>query len=139
MSQIIAKIEDIKSVASLNIVRFSCAGQILQMVSLELSDAMRQGRSVTLACKPTSVALAKPAIPLEDFSAMLSYSNQLNVEIVSIEQGALLSSVMLRLGEFMLESITSTESIDRLGLKEGDRVLALIKANELSILEVRDA
>ena len=139
MSQIIAKIEDIESVASLNIVRFSCAGQILQMVSLELSDAMRQGRSVTLACKPTSVALAKPAIPLEDFSAMLSYSNQLNVEIVSIEQGALLSSVMLRLGEFMLESITSTESIDRLGLKEGDRVLALIKANELSILEVRDA
>ena len=69
---------------------------------------------------------------------MLSYSNQLQVQITSIERGKLLSSILLKLGSFSLESMTSTDAVERLDLKEGDEVIALIKANELSILEVLD-
>ena len=138
MSQLLATIENIESVESLNIVTFDCAAQKLQMVSLELPESVTKGKKVTLACKPTSVAIAKPTVEIEGFCAMLSYANQLSVKISSLDEGILLSSVMLTLGNFTLESILSTDALRRLDLKAGDEVIALIKANELSILEVHD-
>ena len=136
MSYLKATIEKIESIDDLNIVTFVCAGQKLQMVSLELSEVICTGIEVKLACKATAVALAKPTMDVESFCSMLSYSNQLKVQISSIEKGKLLSSILLELGTFSLESMTSTDAVERLDLHEGDEVIALIKANELSILEV---
>ena len=136
MSYLIAVIEKIESVDDLNIVTFVCAEQKLQMVSLELSEEIKSGVEVKLACKPIAIALAKPSMDVESFCSMLSYSNQLKVQINAIERGKLLSSILLKLGSFSLESIMVTEAVERLSLKEGDEVIALIKANELSILEV---
>ena len=138
MSQLRAKIEHIESVDNLNIVTFLCEGQTLQMLSLELDESIQAGRSVTLACKPTAVALAKPSAEREDFSSVLSYANQLHVTIDAIDEGKLLCSILLSLGAFTLESILSRDAAARLKLSEGDAVIALIKANELSILEVHD-
>jgi len=104
MSQLIATIASIESVESLNIVNFVCAGQKLQMVSLELNETVQRGKNVTLACKPTSVAIAKP-MDAEDLSSILSYANQLRVKIVSLHVGQLLCSTVLSLGEFTLEAI----------------------------------
>ncbi len=136
MSHLKASIEKIECVDSLNIVTFLCAGQKLQMVSLELPEEVQPGVQVKLACKPTAVALAKPTVNVESFCSMLSYSNQLKVQIVAIDRGKLLSSIVLKLGAFSLESMTSTDAVKRLDLQKGDEVIALIKANELSILEV---
>ncbi len=136
MSHLKASIEKIECVDSLNIVTFLCAGQKLQMVSLELPEEVQPGVQVKLACKPTAVALAKPTVNVESFCSMLSYSNQLKVQIVAIDRGKLLSSIVLKLGVFSLESMTSTDAVKRLDLQKGDEVIALIKANELSILEV---
>jgi len=136
MSHLKASIEKIECVDSLNIVTFLCAGQKLQMVSLELPEEVQPGVQVKLACKPTAVALAKPTVDVESFCSMLSYSNQLKVQIVAINRGKLLSSIVLKLGVFLLESMTSTDAVERLDLQKGDEVIALIKANELSILEV---
>ena len=138
MSVLKASIEKIDCVETLNIVTFVCAGQKLQMVSLELPTDIQVGKKVKLICKPTAVALAKPAGDLESFCAMLSYSNQLRVEVDTIEKGQLLSTILLTLGTFSLESLTSTEAVERLGLQKGDAVIALINANELSILELLD-
>ncbi len=139
MSILEAVIEKIESVDALNIVTFACAGQKLQMMSLELPENIQLGVKVKLACKASSVALAKPSGDVENFCSMLSYANQLKVRVVSIEKGALLSSIVLALGSFMLESIISTAALARLDLQEEDEVVALIKANELSILEVLHA
>jgi molybdopterin-binding protein len=139
MSHLIASIEKIESVESLNIVTFLCAEQKLQMVSLELNSNMQVGIKVKLACKATSVALAKPTMEVKSFCEILSYANQLKVTISTIDSEKLLSRITLALGSLTLESIMSTESVQRLGLKKGDEVIALIKANELSILEVYDA
>jgi len=141
MSQLVATIASIESVESLNIVNFVCAGQKLQMVSLELNETVQKEKKVTLACKPTSVAIAKPimlTMDTEDLSSILSYANQLNVQIISLHVGKLLCSAVLSLGEFTLEAILSRDAVERLQLCEGDEVIALIKANELSILEVLD-
>ena len=138
MSQLIATIEKLESVDNLNIVTFVCNDQRLKMMSLDLNDTVKIGKSVVLGCKPTSVALAKPTINYQEFSEMLSYANQIRVSIVSMDVGILLSSIKLDFGGFVVEAIITTASLKRMKLNEQDDVLALIKANELSIQEVLD-
>ena len=136
MSKLIATVKKIESVDNLNIVTFVCNDATLKMMSLDLGDTVQIGKRVVLACKPTSVALAKTTIDKQDFSEMLSYSNQIKVKISSMDIGKLLSSVKLDFGDFSLEAIITSASVQRMKLNEKDELLALIKANELSIQEV---
>ena len=136
MSQLIATIKNIESVDNLNIVTFMCNNETLKMMSLDLNDTIQIGKRVVLGCKPTSIALAKPIIDHQEFSEILSYANQIKVKIFSMDIGKLLTSVKLNFGDFILESIITTASVKRMKLSEKDELLALIKANELSIQEV---
>ncbi len=136
MSKLIATVKNIESVDDLNIVTFICNGETLKMMSLDLNDSIQIGKRVALACKPTSVALAKPTMDHKAFFEMLSYANQIKVNISSMDVGLLLSSVKLQFGDFTLESIITTASVKRMNLNAKDELLALIKANELSIQEV---
>ena len=132
MSKIKAIITRIDSVESLNIVTFDFYGTILKMMSLDLSEEIEVGRKVTLAVKPSHIAIAK------EFSGMVSYSNQLKATIHSCDNGKLLSSIKLRIEDVMLESIITLESVLKMDLKAGDEVTAMIKASELSIVDVLD-
>ncbi len=132
MSQIKATIIRIETVESLNIVTFDFHGTLLKMMSLDLSDEVQVGKKVTLAVKPSHIAIAK------DFSGIVSYSNQLQATIESCNNGKLLSSIRLRVGDVLLESIITFDSVLQMDLKEGDAVTAMIKASELSIVEVLD-
>ena len=136
MSKLIATVKKIESVDNLNIVTFICNDETLKMMSLDLNDTIQIGKRVVLGCKPTSVALAKPSMDQQDFSEMLSYANQIRVKVFSMDVGELLSSVKLNFGDFILESIITTASLKRMKFNENDELLALIKANELSIQEV---
>jgi len=139
MSPIVATIEKIESVESLNVVTFLAHESRLTMVSLELDKEIVAGRKVMLSCKPTSVALAKTDILEERMQHMLSYVNQIAVTITSIEKGRLLSSVGLCFGEAVLEALLITKRFESMELKVGDEAVALIKVSDLSILEVLDA
>ena len=130
MSLINARVEQIESEDIIHIVTFQAANNLLKMMSLELPAALVVGTDVRLQVKATSVALAK------DLSGELSYSNQIECQIESIEEGKLLSSVMLKAKELRLESIITTASLQRLSLSQGDSVTALIKSSDLSIAEV---
>jgi len=57
-------------------------------------------------------------------------------QIESIEQGKLLSSIMLTTEKFRLESIITTTSLERLSLERGESVIALINSSDLSIAEI---
>lgn len=130
MSQIKATITRIDTVESLNIVTFDFYGTLLKMMSLDLGEEIQVGRKVTLAVKPSHVAIAK------EFSGMVSYSNQLKATIQSCNNGKLLSSIELRIEDAMLESIITLDSVLKMDLKAGDEVTAMIKASELSIVDV---
>jgi len=138
MSKLIATVKNIESVDDLNIVTFICNNETLKMMSLDLNKSIQIGKRVILVCKPTSVALAKPTIDHKAFSEMLSYANQIKVKISSMDVGLLLSSIKLQFGDSFLESIIASASVQRMKLNENDELLALIKANELSIQEVLD-
>lgn len=130
MSQIKAIITYIETVDNLNIVKFDFNGQPLKMMSLGLSDDIAVGKEVILGIKPTHIAIGK------DFSGFLSYSNHIKSKIISCEHGKLLSSIKLSARNIVLESIITLESALSMNLKAEDEVTMMIKASELSILEV---
>ena len=130
MSKFRATISEIVHSGDLHIVTLRDEDIILKMISLELSEKIQVGVSVMLCVKATTVAIAK------NFSGELSYSNQIELEIKEFEQGELLSSLELQKENFMLESIITTAGLKRMNLTKGERVTALIKSSDLSIVEI---
>ncbi|MEA3330746.1 MAG: TOBE domain-containing protein [Campylobacterota bacterium] len=132
MSQIVARVREIESVDNLNIVKFDFYKEQLTMMSLELNDNIKIGTKVKLGIKSTHIVIAK------SFSGIISYSNQIKAKIVSCENGKLLSSIKLLVEGVILESIITRESSKTMDLKVGDDVTLMIKASELSIVEILD-
>lgn len=126
----IARVKDIKTIDSLNIVEFDFNNITLKMMSLELHKEVKLESKVKLLVKPSNVIISKNYI--ED----ISLSNQTLAKIVAIENGELLSSISLEIGDTTFESIITKESSKRLDLQEGNIVNILIKASDLSILKV---
>ena len=126
----IARVKDIKTIDSLNIVEFDFNNITLKMMSLELHKEVKLESKVKLLVKPSNVIISKNYI--ED----ISLSNQALAKIVAIENGELLSSLSLEINDTFIESIITKESSKRLDLQEGNIVNILIKASDLSILRV---
>ncbi|MFY9085322.1 TOBE domain-containing protein [Aliarcobacter cryaerophilus] len=126
----IARVKDIKTIDSLNIVEFDFNNITLKMMSLELHKEVKLESKVKLLVKPSNVIISKNYI--ED----ISLSNQTLAKIVAIENGELLSSISLKIGDTTFESIITKESSKKLDLQEGNIVNILIKASDLSILRV---
>ena len=130
MNRFQATITQIESEGSLHIVTFDFEGTQLRMMSLELGAEVRVGSVVILTIKSTYIALAKA------FQGEVSYTNLIPATITQIQQGKLLSSIQLDAGGYRLESIITIGSAERMKLVADDKVTMLIKASELSIVEV---
>lgn len=133
MSTFKAQVTNIVSHENLNIVEFSLGNDLLTMVSLELDERVKRGTTVRLSVKPTNVAIGK------DLTGYLSYSNQLSATLIKIHDGQLLSELTLKLSDgTLIESIVTKASAHKLSLTLHDRLTVIIKATNLSILEVLD-
>ena len=130
MSQFVATIKKIQSIDNLNIVEFEFDGLTLKMMSLDLNDDVKIGKKVELSVKPSNISIAKNLI------GEISLSNQIVATIQSLENGQLLTSVILKINDTILESIITVDSSKRMNLQIGEVVTILIKASNLSIEEV---
>ena len=130
MSQIIATIKKIHNIDNLNIVEFDFFGKTLKMMSLDLNKNVQIGKKVKLAMKPTNISIAK------NLFGEISLSNQIVVNIKNVENGQLLSSIILEVNDTTFESIITADSSKRMNLQKNEQVTILIKASDLSILEV---
>lgn len=63
----------------------------------------------------------------------LSGRNQLRGTVLDVRLGDVMAEIRLRVGEQEVVSIITRSSADRLGLKPGDPVLAIIKATDVMI------
>lgn len=130
MSKFIATIKKIQSIDNLNIVEFDFCGLTLKMMSLDLNDDVEIGKKVKLSVKPSNISIAK------NLSGEISLSNKIVATIQSLENGQLLTSVILKINDTLLESIITVDSSKRMNLQIGEVVTILIKASNLSIEEV---
>ena len=126
----IARVKDIKTKDNLNIVEFDFNNITLKMMSLELHKEVKLESKVKLLVKPSNVIISKNYI--ED----ISLSNQTLAKIVDINCGELLCSITLELNNTIFESIITADSSKRMNLQKNEQVTILIKASDLSIMEV---
>ena len=90
------------------------------------------GSDVTLLFKETEIALAK------NLTGLISLRNRIPVSVTGIERGDILSAVKLEYAGMHLVSVITTRAIDRLEIKVGDDLEALIKANEIALMAGHD-
>lgn len=128
MNLIPATIIRIRKHQNISALAFDAFGQSIKMVALELDEQLTIGTKVSLKVKATNISLAK------ERNEHISISNQLETIVQEIVFGELLCSVKLKLNNIVLESIITQESIDKLSITEGEPLIALIKASDVSIV-----
>ena len=93
---------------------------------------LKVGHTVAILFKETEVALAK------NLAGQISLRNRVPCTVREIRRGDILCEVLLERNGQMLTSIITTRAALRLDIQIGDKVEALVKANEVSLVEVRD-
>ena len=132
MNKIVATITKINNIDNLNIVDFESNGMKLKMMSLDLKEGTKEGQSVILTVKPTHIAFAK------NLTGELSYSNNFSGKVTKMDKGELLTVIYADVSGVELQGIITSDSTNRMSIKIGDELTLLIKASDISILEVID-
>lgn len=131
MNRLQGKVVAIDSNSHMSLVDVAVGKDVFSATLLETpatAPYLEVGNEVTLLFKETEVALAK------GLSGQISLRNRFPVKVTSIERGDILSAVGLDYSGRRLLSIITTRAVDRLQLFVGDRVEALIKANEIALM-----
>ncbi len=135
MNQLRGRIVAIETDGHLSLVEVNVGSDTLTAMLLEAPDNasyLAAGNAVAVLFKETEVSLGK------NLSGQLSLRNRLRGTVRRIRHGKILSEVALDYQGQTLTSIVTTRAVTSLGLAEGDEVEALVKANEVSLTEVRD-
>jgi molybdopterin-binding protein len=64
----------------------------------------------------------------------ISARNQLQGIVEEVNLGVVTASVTIRVGENLIESVITRQSVEEMGIKTGDTVMALIKATEVLLM-----
>ena len=64
----------------------------------------------------------------------ISARNQLRGTVEEIVLGTVTAKVSVRVGDNLIESVITRQSVEEMGIKVGDNVTALIKSTEVMIM-----
>ena len=130
-NQIKGNVVEIKEGAVNGIVKLEAAGGVRVSATISM-EAIRElglapNKEATAVVKATEVMMANEKL-------RISARNQYEGTIASIERGAVNGIVKLNVNDNVgLTSTISLEAIDELGLKEGEKAVAVIKATSVMI------
>lgn len=130
MNSFIARVKKIDSKDNLNIVKFDFNDTTLSMMSLDLNSNLILDSEVQLTVKATHITLAK------NFQGLCSDENQLKAKVTNVENGELLSSVTLLVGETPIEAVITAQISQKMSLQQEDEVTLFINPSELSIMSI---
>jgi len=91
---------------------------------------LKQNDQVTAVIKSTEVMLMKGG-----GQVTLSARNRFAGQIESIQKGAAMGLVTVKMGQFHLGAAITRDAIDEMGLKQGDQVTAVVKATEVMLMK----
>ena len=69
-----------------------------------------------------------------ELKGRISARNHLRGTVEEIVLGTVTAKVSVRVGENLIESVITRQSVEEMGIKEGDTVTALIKSTEVMIM-----
>lgn len=133
MNKLRGRITAIESNDHVSLVDIEVSGDSFTATLLETpEDApyLKVGNAVEVLFKETEVSLAK------NLSGLISLRNRMQATVKLVRGGAILSEVVLDYRGQPVSSIVTTRSIRRLDIRPGDAIEALVKANEVSLMEV---
>lgn len=136
MNQLQGIVVEVQSNGHLSLVDVRVGDDTFTSIVLETPDNtpyLKAGSAVALLFKATEVSLAK------NLSGLISTRNRMAVVVQGIRRGELISEVALDYRGQPFSSVITTRALDRLALAVGDNAEALVKANEMSLMEVPDA
>jgi molybdate transport system regulatory protein len=126
------RISHVESNGFVSLVDVTVGPDSFAAILLENPDSapyLAAGRAVEILFKETEVSLAK------NLSGLISLRNRMKATVRQVRRGAILSEVEMDYQGAVVTSIVTTRSIDRLGVAPGDTVEALVKANEVTLME----
>ncbi len=135
MNRLFGTITAIECNEHLSLVDVAADGGVFTAMLLETPQRapyLKPGNKVAVLFKETEVSLAK------NLSGQLSLRNRVPCRVQHIRSGGILSEVRLDWRGHELTSIITTRAAQRLDLKVGDEVEALVKANEVTLAEAGD-
>ncbi len=135
MNKLYGEISKVTSHEGISLVNIQTKQTTLGTVLLDTPqscDYLKIGKKITVAFKETEVAIA--LLNLGD----ISMANQIRCKIDKVENGKVLAQISLTCNGAKITSIITSNSSKRLCLKEGLEVVALIKANEISLIDEED-
>jgi molybdate transport system regulatory protein len=135
MNKLRGRITGIESNDHVSLVDVDVTGDSFTATLLETpedSPYLAVGKQVDVLFKETEVSLAK------GLAGLISLRNRVNATVKMVRSGVILSEVVLDYRGQRISSIITTRSIARLDIKVGDEVEAMVKANEVTLMEVDD-
>ena len=132
MNVLEATITGIESSNHLSLVDLQVQGDPVTVVIVETEDTadyLKQGNRVAVTFKETEVALSRES------SVPISLRNRFACTVVGVSEGRILTAIDLDYKGTQIQSIMTTRSARELSLKPGDQVSALVKTNELSLIQ----
>ena len=126
---VITKITSHEGISLVNLKVLDTTFGTVLLDTAQSCDYLRIDKHITVAFKETEVAIG-----LQNLGD-LSMANQLKCTIISLQIGKVLTKIELTCKGETLTSIITSNSAKRLNLKVSDNVIALIKANEISLIE----
>jgi molybdopterin-binding protein len=67
------------------------------------------------------------------FAMSISARNHLKGKVTEVKVGEVMAQVTVRVGQNLIESVITRQSVEEMNLKKGDVVTAVIKATEVMI------
>ena len=130
MNTLTATITGITSQEKITLVSFVAGNEVLEMVSLGVSESLAVGSVVNVGVKATNIIIARSNYK------EISISNQIQVEVRAVTIGKLLCRVSFGIEDVTWEAVFSSKRAKEMGLFVGEKVVALVKSSDLSIVEV---
>jgi molybdopterin-binding protein len=132
MNKLSAIITQITAAESILLVDVEVEGHAMSALLTESpysGEWLKTGNNVTVVFKETEVSLMK------NFTGTISLRNKLPCRVTAVEKGAILGVVHLLFRNLHITSAITTRSIEGMDIRPGDEVIAMIKANEVSLVK----
>ncbi len=131
MNRLEGTIQVIETVGNLSVITVETSNNVLTAVVLENSTDhayLKPGNRIMALFKETEVSIAK------GLSGELSIRNRFSGPVAWVEPGKILTKVGIHFGDLILQSVITTWSCQQLNLQPGDSVTALVKSNEIMLM-----